>query len=184
MRLLGFGWLVSTALALTYACPVRPLAAQAQAESARTIVFVMEAPGGRRAAALLRDALNRPGTSVVSPSDARRRSLVPDALVTVATDGLRSVEVMYWDRGGRSDALAAAVPATADQLSAVVLALSSALIERHRNDVPQRESAGDDVRRRARLFDERRGSRAVYAMISYLDPLVPRTNVRLNFEDF
>jgi hypothetical protein len=176
------------ALGLLSVFPAGSLAAQARVGNARTIVFVMESTGGLRGAAELRAALNQAGCAVVSPAEARRQSLEPDALVTVATDRAHAVQVMYWDREGRTDSLASPSPATAEQLSAVVLALSSALIERHRQDTSgapaMRMTMGSDARGRARLFDDVPGSQAIYAMIGYTGPLSPRTNVQLRFEDF
>ena len=73
---------------------------------------------------------------------------------------------------------AAAKPATTlDQLNAVALALSSALIDRHKDDVV--EPCADTLAR-ARLFADPRAQGVLYAMVTS----APRTNVRLRFEDF
>jgi hypothetical protein len=87
---------------------------------------------------------------------------------------------VYWDGEGKPDALSAAGPGTADQLQAVVLALSSALIERHRHDPV---AISREVLARARMFDDQSATRAIYAMLGR-ERLAPRTNVYLRFEDF
>jgi hypothetical protein len=140
----------------------------------------MEAPGGVKGAADLRRSLNEAGNVVISLVEAQRRGLEPDALVTVATDLGHAVQVRYWDRDGRSDTLVSPAPAlaTADQLAAMALALSSALLERHRNDAV----AGPDSK--GRWLESSRESRAIYAMLGHLGRLAPRTNVQLRFEDF
>ena len=98
-----------------------------------------------------------------------------EALLEIADDA-RGVHVGYWGRGGQTDSLTATSLATLDQLNAVALALSSALIDRHRND--DVVSAVDSAR--ARLFTDPRAPGVLYAMIS----AAPRTNVRLRVEDF
>lgn len=165
-------------LAMAFASP---LAAQSKPDKQRTIVVVVESPFGIRGASELRQALATDNCVILSPSEARRRSVEPDALLTVATDRARAVQVLYWDRDGRLDTLAAPAPDTAEQLSAVTLALSSALLERHRNDTP---SVAAEIRNRARIFDDPRTSQAFYAMLGHVGPLTPRTNVHLRFEDF
>jgi hypothetical protein len=116
---------------------------------------------------------------VISLLEAQRKSLMPDVLLTIGTDNSR-IQVVYWDSEGRPDVLSAVGPATQDQVDAVVLALSSALIERHRS-APATISR--EVLARARLFDDQRASRAIYAMIGR-GTFAPRTNVYLRFEDF
>lgn len=145
-------------------------------------MVVMESSGGLRAASELRTALTQVGYRVLSSSDAQRKSAQPDVLLTVAftpptaTSGSRGVHVGYWGRDGQTDSLTATSLATLDQLNAVALALSSALIDRHRND--DVVSAVDSAR--ARLFTDPRAPGVLYAMIS----AAPRTNVRLRVEDF
>jgi hypothetical protein len=65
-------------------------------------------------------------------------------------------------------------------VQAVVLALSSALIERHRNDAL---SISREILARARMFEDQSATRAIYAMLGR-ERLSPRTNVYLRFEDF
>lgn len=156
-------------------------AAGSHAHATTTIVLVMEAPGGVRAAAGLRKALHDAGFTVLSLGEARRKSIVPDALLAVATDRMQTVQVVYWGRDGGSDTLSAVSPATADQLQAVVVALSSALIERHRNEA---SPIGREVLARTRLFEDPRASRAIYAMLGQAGRLWPRTHVLLRYEDF
>lgn len=143
-----------------------------------TVVVVMESMGGLRAASALRKALNQAGCSVVSLVEAHRKSLTPDVLLTIGADNSR-IQVVYWDSDGRPDVLSAVGPATQDQVDAVVLALSSALIDRHRDTATlSREGMA-----RARMFDDQRATRAIYAMLGR-GTLAPRTNVYLRFEDF
>lgn len=144
-----------------------------------TVVVVMESSGGLRAASALRKALNAAGCSVVSLLEAQRRSLTPDALLTIGADNSR-IQVVYWDNDGRADVLSSVGPATQDQVDAVVLALSSALIERHRSSTP---AISREVMARARMFEDQRASRAIYAMLGR-GSFAPRTNVYLRFEDF
>ena len=145
-------------------------------------MLVMESSGGLRAASELRTALNQVGYRVQSAVEAQRNAVQPDALLTVAftqptaTGGARGVHVAYWGRYGQTDSLTAASLATLDQLNAVALALSSALIDRHRND--DVGSVADSGR--ARLFTDFRAPGVLYAMVS----TAPRTNVRLRVEDF
>jgi hypothetical protein len=144
-----------------------------------TVVVVMESSGGLRAAAALRKSLNAAGCSVISLTEAQRKSLVPDIMLTIGADNSR-IQVVYWDSEGNPDVLSAAGPATQDQVDAVVLALSSALIERHKHDG---SPVTREVLARARMFEEQRATRAIYAMLGR-GRLVPRTNVYLRFEDF
>jgi hypothetical protein len=144
-----------------------------------TVVLVMESSGGLRAASALRKALNDAGCSVLSLVEAQRKSLTPDALLTVGADNAR-IHVVYWDNDGRPDVLSSVGPATQDQVDAVVLALSSALIERHRTTTP---AISREVMARARMFEDQKASRAIYAMLGR-GTYAPRTNVYLRFEDF
>jgi hypothetical protein len=147
-----------------------------------TIVVVVESVGGLLAANDLRRALAHGGCNVVTPSEAHRALRDPDALLSVAVGPHHQVTVQYWDRTGQWDTLSGAVPprATAEQLTAAVLALGSALFERH-----CQEMATDilsDARRA--WLDARRGARSLYAMLSRLEHGTLRSNVRLRFEDF
>lgn len=144
-----------------------------------TVVLVMESSGGLRAASALRKALNEAGCSVLSLVEAQRKSLTPDALLTIGADNSR-IHVVYWDNDGRPDVLSSIGPATQDQVDAVVLALSSALIERHRATTPL---VSREVMARARMFEDQKASRAIYAMLGR-GTFAPRTNVYLRFEDF
>jgi len=144
-----------------------------------TVVVVMESSGGLRAATALRKALNEAGCAVVSLVEAQRKSLTPDALLTIGADNSR-IQVVYWDNDGRPDVLSSVGPATQDQVDAVVLALSSALIERHRATTP---AISREVMARARMFEDQKASRAIYAMLGR-GSFAPRTNVYLRFEDF
>lgn len=144
-----------------------------------TVVLVMESSGGLRAAAALRKALNDAGCAVTSLVEAQRKSLTPDALLTIRADNSR-IQVVYWDRDGQPDVLSSVGPATQDQVDAVVLALSSALIERHRTAAP---ALSREVMARARMFDDQKASHAIYAMLGR-GTFAPRTNVYLRFEDF
>jgi hypothetical protein len=143
-----------------------------------TVVVVMESSGGLRAATALRKALNDAGCSVVSLVEAHRKSLAPDVLLTIGADNSR-IQVVYWDNDGHPDVLSAVGPATQDQVDAVVLALSSALIDRHKASA----AVTREVMARARMFDDQRATRAIYAMLGR-GTLAPRTNVYLRFEDF
>lgn len=168
------------------ATPVAPVAAAPSrtpaTPSGPSIVVVMESSGGLRAASELRTSLQQVGYRVLSSAESQRKSTPPDVLLTVAftppttANGARSVHVAYWSRDGQTDSLTAASLSTLDQLNAVALALSSALIDRHRND--DVSSVTDSAR--ARLLAEGRVPGVLYAMVSAL----PRTNVRLRVEDF
>jgi hypothetical protein len=147
-----------------------------------TIVVVVESAGGLLAANDLRRALGNGGCKVVTPGEAHRSLRDPDALLSVAVSPRHQVTVQYWDRTGQWDSLSGAVPprATAEQLTAVVLALGSALFERHCQEMAT--DALSDVRRV--WFDARRGARSLYAMLNRLEHGTLRSNVRLRFEDF
>jgi hypothetical protein len=144
-----------------------------------TVVLVMESSGGLRAASALRKSLNDAGCSVLSLVEAQRKSLTPDALLTIGADNSK-IHVVYWDNDGRPDVLSSVGPATQDQVDAVVLALSSALIERHRTTTP---AISREIMARARMFEDQKASRAIYAMLGR-GTFAPRTNVYLRFEDF
>jgi hypothetical protein len=158
--------------------PAVPPSVNDSAYKKPTVVVVMESSGGLRAATALRKALNQAGCSVVSLIEAQRKAMTPDVLLTIGADNSR-IQVVYWDSDGRPDLLSAIGPSTQDQVDAVVLALSSALIERHRTiaTIPR------EVMARARMFDDQRATRAIYAMLGR-GTLAPRTNVYLRFEDF
>jgi hypothetical protein len=156
-----------------------PAAVSDSAYKKPTVVLVMESSGGLRAATALRKALNEAGCSVLSLVEAQRRSLTPDALLTIGADNSR-IQAVYWDNDGRPDVLSSVGPATQDQVDAVVLALSSALIDRHRSTTP---AISREVMARARMFEDQRASRAIYAMLGR-GSFAPRTNVYLRFEDF
>jgi hypothetical protein len=91
------------------------------------------------------------------------------------------VRVVYWDLTGETDSLTAATPARPEDVPAVVVALSSALLERHRTDLRRELRDGDT---RAQWLDAASASRAFYAMLGRISRLSPRTNVELRFEDF
>jgi hypothetical protein len=187
MRAFGFGLLLVLGVASQAFAQVKlaqlPAAKPADvSESAYikpTVVLVMESSGGLRAAAALRKALNEAGCSVLSLVEAQRKSLTPDALLTIGSDNSR-IQVVYWDNDGRPDVLSSLGPATQDQVDAVVLALSSALIDRHRSTTP---AISREVMARARMFEDQRASRAIFAMLGR-GTFAPRTNVYLRFEDF
>jgi hypothetical protein len=179
MRVLGVALLLLAVVADVSLAQATPAASLA---NARPIVLVMESAGGVRVASELRAALNRDAVfRVLSLPEAQKQALRPLAVLTVATDHARSVRVVYWKVGGESDALSAATPTTAAQLTAVVYALASALLERHKNDV--RSDAGESETA-APALDAMHASRAIYAMLGRWSRLTPRTNVELRFEDF
>jgi hypothetical protein len=160
---------------------VQPLAAQAPTADS-TVVLVMESGGGMRAASELRAALNRrPDVHLVSLAEAARAQLPPTAVLAVATDPTRVVNVIYWDLDGNADALAAPAPSDAGQINAVVLALASALLDRHR---PELASKAAQASVTPPALDLMRTSRALYAMLGRLGGVRPRTDVQLRVEDF
>ena len=146
-----------------------------------TVAVVVESSGGLRAAAALRRSLREGGCVVVSLTEAQRASPSeqPSALLLVRADNSR-IQVVYWDRHGRPDALSATGRATQAQVDAVVLAFSSALIARHRGTTPAVlfESLG-----RAGEPGKRTEQQAIFAMLGRATH-APRTNVYLHFEDF
>jgi hypothetical protein len=141
----------------------------------------MESTGGVRAAADLRKALNAAGWGVLSLTEAKRRAIAPDALITVTAGGPQTIQVVYWGREGATDALSAPSPGTAEQLHAVLVALSSALMERHRVATGP---MGREVLARTRHFEEQRAPAHAYAMLTAGGRLHPRTNVLLRYEEF
>jgi len=147
-----------------------------------TIVVTVESAGGLLAANDLRRALAYGGCDVVSLKEAHAGLRDPDALLSVAVDRRNQVTVQYWDRKGQWDTLSGAVPAraTAEQLTAAVMALGSALFERHCQELSN-DAVADS---RTAWFDARRGARSLYATLSQLGHWGLRSNVRLRFEDF
>ena len=156
--------------------PEKPAAAPAK----RAVLLVMESAGGLRAASGLRASLNaQPGMQVVSLNEVTQKQLRPVAIVTVAAITAHTVSVVYWgDNNGISDSLSAPTPARADQLDAVVFALASALLERHRD-----EWSADGPGMLART-DTPQTTDALYAVVSKFVRQNPRSNVALRFEDF
>ena len=151
--------------------PNPPPAAAVESAAKRPVLLVMESAGGVRAAATLRAALNdQRGLQVMSLAEVTQKQLQPAAIVTVAAIGARSVSVVYWDGAGGRDTLSAPAPSRADQLDAVVLALASALLDRHRADW--------------NLAVDSRPSDELYALLNRVSRLSPRTNIALRFEDF
>jgi hypothetical protein len=156
----------------------KPAAAAAQ----RAVLLVMESAGGLRAATGLRASLNsQPGLQVVSLNDVTQKQLRPAAIVTVAAVSARAVSVVYWDFAGVRDSLSAPTPARADQLDAVVLALASALLERHRSEWSAERPAALAASGDGQLP---RTTDALYAVLGRFVRQNPRTNVALRFEDF
>jgi hypothetical protein len=161
---------------------VQHASAQAEHAKRRPIVLVMESSGGVHAASDLRATLNRDvGFRVLSLSEAQHEAVRPAAVLTVALDRSRVVRVVYWDLTGETDSLTAATPARSEDMPAVVLALSSALLDRHRSDLRRELHEGDA---RAQWLDAANASRAFYAVLGRISRLSPRTNVELRFEDF
>ncbi len=147
------------------------------------VLVVMESAGGIRAARTLRNALNsREDLRVVSQADLARTPLSPAAILTVSAVASQSVSVAYWDLSGTRDWLSAAAPAHADQMDAVVLALASALLDRHRTELIEssRRVAGAG----AGSLELARTTDALYAVLGRFGRLSPRSNVSLRFEDF
>ena len=181
MRVVGFALLLVSVIADVSLAQAGPAANTAPV--ARPIVLVMESPGGLRMAAELRAALNQEAVfQVLSLHEAQRRAVRPWAVLTVATERTGSVRVVYWTLGGEIDALSAAAPGRVDQWTAVVHALSSALLERHKDDVRVEVTANDAFA--AAGLDAVRASSAIYAMLGRWSRLTPRTNIELRFEDF
>ena len=186
----GFGFAL-----LWAALDAQPLLAQARDSGApsealsgatirATVVLVMESGGGVKAATELRASLNRrPNVHLVSLAEASHAPLPPTAVLTVATDPTRVVSVFYWDLAGNTESLTAPTPADAAQISAVVLALASALLERHRPELDT-QGAGIEAAPAAPALDWMRTSRALYAMLGRLGGVKPRTDVQLRAEDF
>jgi hypothetical protein len=147
----------------------------------KAVVLVMESYGGVSAASELRAALNRqPRTRVISLAESMRQRAQPAAVLTVASDPSRVLSVVYWSQSGEADSLSAPAPA-AEQLQAVILALTSALLDRHRVEL-----GGLDIERAGplRYIDFARTSREFYAMLGRFGRFGPRTSVELRMEDF
>jgi len=118
---------------------------------------------------------------VMALSDVSRAKVQPSVILTVSAVASREVSVVYWDLSGSRDALSAPAPARADQMDAVVLALASALLERHRPELLEGakvKPANVGDRELARTTD------ALYAVLGRYGRMSPRSNVALRFEDF
>jgi hypothetical protein len=179
MRLAGHALGVVLLLA---ALQPRPVAAQDAVSADTTVVLVMESGGGVRAATELRAALNRqPSVHLVSLAEAARLPAQPVAVLTVATNPARVVSVIYWDLAGNTDSLSASAPAGAGQIDVVIMALTSALLDRHRAEL----NAGNvDSEPRPSATGLRLSSSAFYAVLGRLGRMTPRTSVELRVEDF
>ena len=146
------------------------------------VLVVMESAGGIRAASSLRTALGaRGGVRVMALADVARAKVQPTVILTVSAVASREVSVAYWDLAGSRDALAAPAPARADQLDAVVLALASALLEKHRPELSARAKGVAEPMAQRQLS---RTTDALYAVLGRYGRMSPRTNVALRFEDF
>jgi hypothetical protein len=146
------------------------------------VLIVMESAGGVRAAGSLRSALNsRDDVRVVSQADLARQPLSPAAILTVSAIASQTVSVAYWDLAGTRDWLSATAPARADQMDAVVLALASALLDRHRTDLLE---SSRRVATNTGALELTRTTDALYAVLGRFGRLSPRSNVALRFEDF
>jgi hypothetical protein len=161
---------------------VQPKAATPNVTKLSAILLVMESAGGVRAAGTLRNALNsRDDLRVVSQSELGRQSVSPAAILTVSAVAAQTVSVAYWDMSGARDWLSAAAPAHADQMDAVVLALASALLDRHRPDLLE---SGRHKPTSVGANELARTTDALYAVLGRFGKLTPRSNVALRFEDF
>jgi len=155
---------------------------QPKAAKPSAVLLVMESAGGIRAAGTLRNALNASDElRVVSQAELARQPVSPAAILTVSAVASQVVSVAYWDLSGTRDLLSSPAPARADQMDAVVLALASALLERHRPDLLEtgRRSAGV-----VGSVELARTTDALYAVLGRFGRSSPRTNVSLRFEDF
>jgi hypothetical protein len=172
------------ALGVAIGCALWPAASRAQPRpvAAGTVVLVMESGGGVSAGVALRDALNRElHVHVVSLADATKQHVRASAMLTVATDASRSLNVVYWDLRGSSDALSAPTPAVPEQRAIVALALASALLDKHRAELTVRALEAEDA---SGMVDVIRSPRALYALLERVGWFVPRTSVQLHIEDF
>jgi hypothetical protein len=157
-----------------------PIAAQPpQKVPGVPVVLVMESGAGVQAALELRAVLNRQmDVTVLSLEEAASAQVQPAALLTVAADRAHRVRVVFWDLAGGSDSLSAPAPANVQEANAVVLALSSALLDRHRHDLLENTiRSGFAVNLESLAW-------ANYALLGRMRQLVPRTNVKLRAEDF
>ena len=174
--------LIDLQLAAAQAPNPPPMGVPDPAAQAGAVLVVMESAGGVRAASSLRAALSaQGGVRAMALADVARNKLQPTVMLTVSAVASREVSVAYWDLSGARDALSAPAPARADQVDAVVLALASALLERHRPELLERakgSAPGLGERELARTTD------ALYAVLGRYGRLSPRSNVALRFEDF
>jgi hypothetical protein len=155
---------------------------QPKAAKPSAVLLVMESAGGIRAAGTLRNALNASDElRILSQAELARQPVSPAAILTVSAVASQVVSVAYWDMSGTRDLLSSPAPARADQMDAVVLALASALLERHRPDLlaTGRRSAGA-----VGSVELARTTDALYAVLGRFGRSSPRTNVLLRFEDF
>jgi hypothetical protein len=157
-------------------------ASQPKAAKGNAVLLVMESAGGVRAAGTLRAALNaHDELRVVAQADLARQPVSPAAILTVSAIASQVVSVAYWDMSGARDWLSSPAPARADQMDAVVLALASALLERHRPDLLETARQGAKV---VGAIELARTTDALYAVLGRFGRLSPRSNVSLRFEDF
>jgi hypothetical protein len=157
-------------------------APQPKAAKGNAVLLVMESTGGVRAAGVLRTALNtQDALRVVSQAELARQPVSPAAILTVSAVASKVVSVAYWDMAGARDWLSSPAPARADQMDAVVLALASALLERHRPDLLDTDRRGA---KGVGAFELARTTDALYAVLGRFGRLSPRSNVSLRFEDF
>jgi hypothetical protein len=159
---------------------------QPKAAKASAVLVVMESAGGLRAAGTLRNALDvSDELRVLSQTELVRQAVSPAAILTVSAVASQVVSVAYWDLSGARDLLSSPAPARADQMDAVVLALTSALLERHRPELLANGScAGARSAAWVGSSELARTTEAFYAMLGRNGRSGPRTNVSLRFEDF
>jgi hypothetical protein len=175
-----FAW-ISTAcwLAVGMMSVQRAAAQPPQKLPGLPVILVMESGAGVQAALELRAVLNRQADiHVMSLEEAAAAQLQPAALLTVAADTAHRVRVVYWDLAGGSDSLSAPAPAKAQEVGAVVLALSAALLDRHLQELIESTIRGGFTASLESL------AWANYALLGRMRQLVPRTNVKLRAEDF
>lgn len=157
-------------------------APQPKAANGNVVLLVMESAGGVRAASTLRTALNAHAElRVVSQAELARKPVSPAAILTVSAVASQVVSVAYWDMAGARDWLSSPAPARADQMDAVVLALASALLERHWPDLLETDRRGA---KGLGAIELARTTDALYAVLGRFGRLSPRSNVSLRVEDF
>jgi hypothetical protein len=162
--------------------------AAVRAEPPDAVAIVVESGGGLPSADQLRAQLVKQfGSRVVSLGAAATRFDPPGALLTIAVDGSRIVNALYWDRTGNADILSVPMPASGGNLEVIASTLASALLTRclPALDAAPRVSRFDFERQvwQRAMSNPPSAWRAIYAAAGRMGLVTPR-GTTLSIEDF